>query len=148
MFTSFSASLRDVIFESQTMAIACGDKMVAPEHLVMAMLGIDCNGRRMLVDMGVALDSLHQALKDGADARKPLVAEDLILSAPTKTVIDLTYDEMRLQDAKGIGTGLLLIALLREGNSIAAQALKGAGVDFERARAALALFLVNGADQG
>lgn len=112
---------------------------VEPEHLLLALVGQEGSlACQLLQELGLPaqgvttqLESVLQAAAGAGMVGAP------VLTAATQYVIDCAVDESRRINQQVVGSEHLLLALLREGHSMAASVLQQSGVTYERARALL-----------
>jgi ATP-dependent Clp protease ATP-binding subunit ClpA len=87
-----------------------------------------------LATLGIDLDEVRRVTEasfgPGAlDSRKPMKDGHIPFSKRAKKVLELSLRESLRLGHKYIGTGHMLLGLLREGEGLAAQMLVGSGVD-------------------
>ena len=112
-----------------------GHDYLGTEHL---LLGLLCAGDgvavQVLGSMGIPLDEVRSRV-EGIIGRGPGTRAGRILPTPqARRVLGLTLQEALALGHSDVGTGHLLLALLREGHGIAAQVLTALGADHARAR--------------
>lgn len=138
MWQRFSEHARRVVFFAQEEAGRQHRSEVAPEHLLLGLLRERGSlGARLLDRLGVPMDDLHARLTQQLTQGDSAPGADMSLAAASKRVIDLASEEARQRDNHTIGTEHLLLGLLREADSAAAETLRAFGADAERVRAAL-----------
>jgi prophage maintenance system killer protein len=114
-----------------------GHDHLGTEHLLLGLLGAgDGVAVQVLESMGIALEEVRSRVEaivgrgPGASART-----GRILPTPqARRVLGLTLREALALGHNDVGTGHLLLALLREGHGIAAQVLTPLGADHARVR--------------
>jgi ornithine carbamoyltransferase len=135
MWQRFSERARRVIFYSQEEAARLGENYVAPEHMLLGLVRDDDSvAARILDRLGVPLDRVRSEIEKQVTPGPGHRGQDMQLTPPAKRVIDLSYEEARQLSNNYIGTEHLLLGLLREGNSLAAQVLIALGASLEQAR--------------
>jgi hypothetical protein len=137
-FDTFSDGLRHVLVSAQEEAQRLNHNYIGTEHLLLG-LAREREGvaARALQKMGVDLSGARTAL-EFIIGRGPLpIAGEVGLTPRAKRVIELAIDEARISGADLIGTEHLLLALVREGEGIAAGVLQSLGVGLDQARAAV-----------
>ena len=112
-----------------------GHDYLGTEHL---LLGLLCAGDgvavQVLGSMGIPLDEVRSRV-EGIIGRGPGTRAGRILPTPqARRVLGLTLQEALALGHSDVGTGHLLLALLREGHGIAAQVLTALGADHARVR--------------
>ena len=110
------------------------------EHLLLGLLGVgDGVAAQVLEAMVIPLDEVRSRVEDiigrGIFDHDPGIRAGHILPTPqARRVLGLTMREALALGHSDVGTGHLLLALLREGHGIAAQVLTALGADYARAR--------------
>ena len=135
MFERFTDRARRVIVLAQEEARMLNHNYIGTEHILLALLhegeGV---AAQALESLGISLDAMRQAVED-VIGRGTLAPSGHIPFTPrSKKVLELSLREALSLGSDYIGTEHILLALLREGDGVAAQVLVGAGVDFNRAR--------------
>ncbi len=140
MFGRYTERAQRVIILAQEEARQRHETVVGTEHLLLGLLregeGVAVNVLQALnVDLERATAEVERLIGVGGTARPQGPVEGVVLTPRAKKVVM----ELAPREAQGlghnyVGTEHLLLALLREGEGIAAKALEGLGVDLERAR--------------
>jgi len=130
-----------VILLAQEEARKRQETVVGTEHLLLGLLregeGVAVKVLQALsVDLERARGEVERLIGTGGTGRPQGPVEGVVLTPRAKKVVM----ELAPREAQGlghnyVGTEHLLLALLREGEGIAAKALEGLGVDLEQARA-------------
>ncbi len=133
-----SQRIKDVLSYSKEEAQRLGNNYIGPEHL---FLGILREGEGRAMDI---LDALHIDIVEikhtieneiRSDAFEASINRDNIpLLNTTEKILKLIYLEARSLDNKVVGTGHLLLALLKEKNNIAARKLSEIEVNYDSVR--------------
>jgi prophage maintenance system killer protein len=112
-----------------------GHDHLGTEHLLLGLLGAgDGVAAQVLASMGIPLDEVRSRV-EGIIGRGPGTRAGRIQPTPqARRVLGLTLREALALGHSDIGTGHLLLALLREGHGIAAQVLTALGADHARVR--------------
>jgi ATP-dependent Clp protease ATP-binding subunit ClpA len=134
----FTEPVRKVLVMAREEAERLHHGYVGPEHLLLALLR---------ESDGVAATVIANLTVDGEDLETRLAAmlgpgfprasrgPDLPYTSRGKKVLELTMSEARQFDHAYVGTEHLLLGLLREEKSVAANALAAAGITIDSARA-------------
>ena len=129
-----------VIILAQEEAKSRQETVVGTEHLLLGLLregeGVAV---KVLQALGVDLDrtraEVERLIGAGGGGRPQGPVEGVVLTPRAKKVVmELAPREAQNLGHNYVGTEHLLLALLREGEGIAAKALEGMGVDLERAK--------------
>jgi len=116
-----------------------GHDHLGTEHLLLGLLGAgDGVAIQVLASMGIPLDEVRSRVEGiigPSSGRGPGTRAGPILPTPqARRVLGLTMREALALGHNDVGTGHLLLALLREGHGIAAQVLTALGADHARVR--------------
>ena len=133
MEMKFTKNALAVLNSAPACARELGHDHIGTEHIFLSILAIpECQASRRLVRLGNSLDELAESMRMmiAGDARALKQRGDLPITARSRKVIDIA----RLEAGAGnpIGTCEIIIAMLREGENIAAQLLFNAGVTTEK----------------
>ncbi|MCO6452166.1 MAG: ATP-dependent Clp protease ATP-binding subunit [Caldilineales bacterium] len=134
-FDRFTKKARRVLQLAQEEAQRLNHNYIGTEHLLLGLVREE-NGvaSKVLIELGVDPSQVVRAVERtvGRGERPPFGKPTL---APrTKRVIELAVDEARLMGHHYIGTEHLLLGLVREGEGIAVNVLRGLGVSLDRVR--------------
>jgi ATP-dependent Clp protease ATP-binding subunit ClpC len=131
----FTKRARRVLTLAQEEALRLNHNYIGTEHLLLGLVREE-NGvavkvlRELNVEPGQVIRAVERTV--GRGERPPFGKPTL---APrTKRVIELAVDEARLMGHHYIGTEHLLLGLVREGEGIAVNVLRGLGVNLDRVR--------------
>ena len=131
----FTKRARRVLTLAQEEALRLNHNYIGTEHLLLGLVREE-NGVavKVLRELGVEPGQVIRAVERtvGRGERAPFGKPTL---APrTKRVIELAVDEARLMGHHYIGTEHLLLGLVREGEGIAVNVLRGLGINLDRVR--------------
>ncbi len=134
-FDRFTKKARRVLQLAQEEAQRLNHNYIGTEHLLVGLVREE-NGvaSKVLTELGIDPNQVLRSVEKtvGKGDRPPFGKPTL---APrTKRVIELAVDEARLMGHHYIGTEHLLLGLVREGEGIAVNVLRGLGVSLERVR--------------
>jgi uncharacterized protein YbbC (DUF1343 family) len=140
MFERYTERARRAIFFARYEASQLGAKAIEPEHL---LLGASREDRRLFIEILPAgeesLESIRRSLENHEPpASRIPVTVKLPLAPETKRVLHYAHDESYRLRHRHIGTEHLLLGLMREENSLAAQVLFELGLQLESTRNRLA----------
>ena len=144
----FTKRSRRVLTLAQEEAVRLNHNYIGTEHLLLGLVREE-NGVavKVLRELGVEPDQVIRAVERtvGRGERAPFAKPSL---APrTKRVIELAVDEARLMGNHYIGTEHLLLGLVREGEGIAVNVLRGLGVNLDGVRQQTARNILQGQSQ-
>jgi len=138
MFERFTDRARQVVVLAQQEARALDHNWIGTEHLLLGLLHEGSGlAAKALTAMGIGLDATREAVEDIIPrGTEPLPESGHIPFTPrAKKVLELSLREAQQLRSDHIGTEHMLLALIREGDGVAAQVLLSSGVDLNRARA-------------
>ncbi len=129
----FTQRVRKVLFLARDEAGRLQHDYIGTEHLLLGILregdGVAAN---VLRKMNVDAERLQKAVEDSVTAPMgPVSIGEIPFTPRAKKVLELSIDEARLHNHNYVGTEHLLLALIREGEGVAARVLGELGVDHE-----------------
>jgi ATP-dependent Clp protease ATP-binding subunit ClpC len=135
VFDRFTDRARRAIVTAQEEARGLHHGYIGTEHILLALLhDDDCVAARVLTTSGISLNAARTKVA-AIVGRGELPASDYIPFTPSaKTLLELALRETLRLGHDHIGTGHLLLGLLRQGDSRAAQALGELGADAGQVR--------------
>jgi ketosteroid isomerase-like protein len=132
-FDRFTPGVRKALQLSQEEARRLNHNCIGTEHL---LLGLIREGEgvaaQVLTKLDVHLNKVSRAVERTIGRGDRPVKGEIGLTPRTKKVIELAFDEARRREHAFIGTGHLLLGLVREGEGIAAGILQSLGVSFDK----------------
>jgi len=148
MFNRFTQRAQKVLQLAQEEAIRWKHDAIGTEHI---LLGLIREGGGIAAKALEAIDVSPQVIEKGIEELVGKGTEDvgpIVHYTPrAKKVIELSVDESRKLGHSYIGTEHLLLALIREGEGVAARVLNNAGVGLNKARQQVLLLLGNNETQ-
>jgi len=134
-FDKFTERARKVLGLAQEEAQRFQHNYIGTEHL---LLGLVREGEgvaaKVLSNLGVELNQVRYAVEAIIGRGDRIVLGEIGLTPRAKKVIELAVDEAQRLNHYYIGTEHLLLALVREGEGIAAGVLESLGVNLEKVR--------------
>ena len=144
MFNRFTPRAQKVLQFAQEEAIRWKHDAIGTEHI---LLGLIREGGGIAAKALEAIDITPQMIEKGVEELVGKGKEDvgpIVHYTPrAKKVIELSVDESRKLGHAYIGTEHLLLALIREGEGVAARVLANTGVSINKARQQVLLLLGN-----
>ncbi|HBV98257.1 MAG TPA: ATP-dependent Clp protease ATP-binding subunit ClpC [Desulfotomaculum sp.] len=135
MFSRFTERAQKVLFLAQEEALRLGHPYVGTEHI---LLGLIREGQgvaaRALAGMGIEADRVRSAVEQAVGKGQGNPGQEIALTPRGKRTLELSVEEARRMGHSYVGTEHMLLGLIREGEGLAAQALKAMGADLERVR--------------
>ena len=134
-FERFTKEARRIVTLAQSEAKELGHEYIGTEHLLLGLLRVeDSLGARALADFGITLDETRDDVKGvigEGDGPKPLQRRrgpQMPFTPRSKKVLELSLRMARKLKDNFIGSEHILLALVQEGEGVAAQILRERGV--------------------
>jgi bifunctional DNase/RNase len=146
-FDRFTKRARRVLTLAQEEAHRLNHNYIGTEHLLLGLIHED-NGvaARVLRQLGANPRAVRERLEQVVGRGQRAMYGKLSLTPRVKRIIELGVDEARRLGHHYIGTEHLLLGLIREGEGVAIDTLKGFGISLEKVRSQLSQILL-GADE-
>ena len=134
----FTEKVRRVLFFARYEASQLGSETIEPEHLLLGLLRED----KILANRFVGSYAVIEQIRKEVEQRSPPKVKistliDLPLGEASLRVLDFSGQESNQLGHKHVGTEHVLLGLLREENSLAAEVLTKRGGQLEKVRAEL-----------
>ena len=134
-FEKFSERARRVLSLAQEEAQRFNHNYISTEHILLGLVReSDGVAARVLSNLGVELNKVRSAVDFIIGRGEKSASGEIGLTPRAKKVIELAVDEARRLNHHYIGTEHLLIALMREGEGVAAGVLESLGVNLDSVR--------------
>ncbi|MFY9176624.1 MAG: ATP-dependent Clp protease ATP-binding subunit [Caldicoprobacterales bacterium] len=134
-FGRFTERAQKALLYAQEEARSMGHNYVGTEHLLLGLLREqDGAAAKVLANMGMELDKMRDYIVKLVGKGNFNFNEGFGYTPRTKRVMELSFYEARNLGHNYVGTEHLLLALIREGEGVAARILKDANIDFEKIR--------------
>ena len=145
----FTQRVRKVLFLARDEAGRLQHDYIGTEHLLLGVIregeGVAAN---VLRRMDLDFDRIQKAVEDSVTAPMgPVSIGEIPFTPRAKKVLELSIDEARLHNHNYVGTEHLLLALIREGEGVAARVLNELGADHEAVKREV-MKALGGADAG
>lgn len=138
MFERYTEGARRVIFFARYEASQCGSPYIETEHLLLGLLRQDRALTNRFLRQNSAESIREEIDRHTLKQEKTLTDVDLPLSNESKRILGYAAEEAERLAHKHIGTEHLLLGLLREQKSFAAEILQQRGLRLSTVREALA----------
>ena len=130
MFSNFTEKSREALRQAHDAACEMGHGYVGSEHL---LLGIIREGSgvaaKALDDAGITQETVENKIKETIGFSEPLdMQTELSLTPRSKRILEIAAMEARRLGHNYIGTEHILMAIIRDGDGVAAQILASSGV--------------------
>ena len=143
MFERFTERARRALFFARYEASQLGSTSIDTEHLLLGLIR-ESKGltTRLFADAGIALDEVRDEVLRRVPAQpKTPTSVEIPFSAAAKRVLQHAAQEADRLSHDYIGTEHLLLGLLREQGSVAADVLTSRGLRLDRVRERIVEFL-------
>jgi ATP-dependent Clp protease ATP-binding subunit ClpC len=137
MFERYTEKARRVIFFARYEALQYGSHSIAPEHVLLGLMREDKTvaARFFPYHSGLSVDSIRREVESRIIVKERLTqSAELHLAAETKKILALAKEESEKLQNRHIGTEHILLGILREERSIAAEILYIQGVTIQAVR--------------
>ena len=135
MFEKFTDRARRVVVWAQEEAVQLNHNYIGTEHI---LLGLVHEGEgvaaRTLQSAGISLEGVRQQVEDILGPGRKSPSGHIPFTPRAKTVFELSLGEAVQLGDSHLGTGHILLGLIREGESVAVQILVRLGTDLDRVR--------------
>src|SRR5579863_5888126 len=133
-FDKFDEHAKQTLGFAQVAAQRFSHNYIGTEHILLGLLDVsDCMANLILESMGIEPQRVRNAVEFIIGRGDRIVLGEIGLTPRAKKVIELAVDEARQINQGYIGTEHLLLALIREGEGIAAGVLQSLGVTLAKA---------------
>lgn len=132
----FTQRVRKVLFLARDEAGRLQHDYIGTEHLLLGIVregeGVAAN---VLRHLNIDFSRIQKAVEDSVTAPNgPVSIGEIPFTPRAKKVLELSIDEARLHNHSYVGTEHLLLALIREGEGVAARVLSELGADHEQVK--------------
>ena len=135
MFERFTDRARRVVVLAQREASRLNHNWIGTEHILLGLLhegeGVAAEA---LESLGISLQSARQQVEEIIGPVQQVPAEHIPFTSRSKKVLELSLRESLQLGHDRVGTGHLLLGLIREGDGVAAQVLVRLGADLNQVR--------------
>jgi len=129
MFERYTERARRVIFFARYEASQFGSHTIETEHLLLGLVREDKNLTHRFIAQSSTAEEIREAVKQRSTIHEKVSTSiDLPLTDECKRVLAYAAEEAVALYHRHIGTEQLLLGVLREGNSLAAQILSERGI--------------------
>ena len=142
MWEPFTKLAQHSISLARDEANRLGNTDIGTEHI---LLGIIAQGDTVAVKaleiLGVDLETIRREVEANVGRGAPPIRDEMQFTPDSKRVIELAFEEARMQSHNYVGTESLLLGIIREPDGLGGRVLKGAGVDATEVRARMTSLL-------
>jgi ATP-dependent Clp protease ATP-binding subunit ClpC len=137
VFERFTEPAREVVVLAQDEARSLRHNYVGTEHLLLGLLRREAVASRALTSLGVAHDDVRAQVTRVIGEGQETTHGQIPFTPRSKKVLELSLREAVELGHNHIGTEHLLLAIMREGDGVAARILIELGADDQRIRGAV-----------
>jgi ATP-dependent Clp protease ATP-binding subunit ClpC len=137
MFERYTERARRVIFFARYEALQYGSQVIAPEHILLGLMREDktISARYFAFRHNLTVDAVRREVEERIVLRDRIPqSAELHLAAETKKILFFASEESRQLKNRHIGPEHLLLGVIRQENSIAAEILFGLGLRIQDVR--------------
>jgi len=137
MFERYTKKARQVIFFARYEALQYGSKVIAPEHILLGLMREDKNifARFFSFRNNLTVEIVRREVEDRIVLRERISqSAELNLAPEAKRILAFANDESAQLNNRHIGPEHLLLGLVRETRSMAAEILSQYGLQIQRVR--------------
>lgn len=132
LFSNFTEKARIAISEAHDAAAQMRHNYIGSEHLLLGLIREGSGvAAKILEESGLKADSVTQKINEYIGTGAPLPQQtELPLTPRSKRILEMSAVEARRLGHKYIGTEHILMAIIRDGDGVAAKILSSSGIDF------------------
>jgi ATP-dependent Clp protease ATP-binding subunit ClpC len=134
MFERFDQQTRRVIVLAQEEARTLNHNYVGTEHILLGLIREGGVAAQALESLGISLDAVRQQVEEIIGRGQQTPSGHISFTKRAKKALELSLRESLQLGHNYIGTGHILLGLIREGNGVAAQVLVKLGADLNQVR--------------
>ncbi len=137
MFERYTERARRVIFFARYEALQYGSPVISPEHILLGLMREDktLSARYFPFRHSLTVDALRRDVEEQIVWRDRIPqSAELHLSSETKKILVFANEESRILKSRHVGPEHILIGMVREERSIAAEILFGYGLRIQDVR--------------
>ena len=141
MFERYTEKARRVVFFARYEALQYGSETIAPEHILLGLMREDktVSARFFPFRNTISVDKVRRDVEERIAVRERMPqSTELHLSPETKRILIYANEESRKLKTRHIGPEHLLLGLIRQENSIAAEILFSYGLRIQDIREEIA----------
>ena len=146
-FERFSERAKKVLTLAQEEAERSHHSYIGTEHLLLGLMregeGI---AHQVLMNLGVDISKVRQTVESVIGRNERIIIQQIIPTSRVKRVIEISFEEARRMGHNFVGTEHLLLALVLEGEGIAAHVLQDLGATEQAVRSEIDRLLAAGTE--
>ncbi len=139
MMNSFTKKAKQALTLAEQSAHELGHNYIGSEHLLLGLLKTkDCMASKLIGEFGVTAEQVEDCISRLIGTASPTGGAVAGLTPRTKRILELSAAEANRLGHNFIGTEHILLAMIREGESVAIQILSDLNVDLQKLFSSLA----------
>ena len=137
-FERFAQDAQQSLTFAQEEAERSHHSYIGTEHLLLGLLRLPKGpAPEVLRELGVAIDTVRRTIATVIGRTERIIIQQIIPTSRVKMVIEIAFEEARRMGHERVDSGHLLMALVMEGEGIAAHVLEDLGATAQKVVAAL-----------
>lgn len=137
-FERFTEQAKRTLTLAQAEAETAHQSYIGTEHLLIALTAnTDGLAHQVLTNLGLEVGTVRESISRVLGRNERIVIQQIVPTSRVKKIIEIAFEEGRRMGDSHVSTGHLLLALLIEGEGIAARILEDVGVSLDKVRAEL-----------
>ncbi len=137
-FERFAQDAQQSLTLAQEEAERSHHSYIGTEHLLLGLLRLPKGpAPEVLRELGVAIDTVRRTIATVIGRTERIIIQQIIPTSRVKMVIEIAFEEARRMGHERVDSGHLLMALVMEGEGIAAHVLEDLGATAQKVVAAL-----------
>jgi ATP-dependent Clp protease ATP-binding subunit ClpA len=135
MFERFTDRARRVVVLAEEESRMLHHNYIGTEHILLGLIGEgEGVASKALESLGISLDAVRQQVEEIVGQGQQAPSDSIPFTPRAKKVFELSLRESLQLGHQYVGTEHILLALIREGDGVAAQVLVKLGADLNRVR--------------
>lgn len=133
LFSNFTEKARIALSEAHASATELGHNYIGSEHILAGLIGEGSGvAAKLLEKCSITYEGVMDKIREYTGAGEPIMGKpDLLLTPRSKRILEISAGEARRLGHKYIGTEHLLMAIIRDGEGVAAKILVNSGVNLQ-----------------
>jgi hypothetical protein len=132
-FERFNEDAKQTLTLAQEEAERAHHSYIGTEHLLLGLMRVEKGtAARVLTKLGVSIGQVRKTIESVLGRNERILIQTIIPTSRVKTVIEIAFEEARKMNDRDVDTGHMLMALVIEGEGIAAHVLEDLGATNER----------------
>ena len=136
-FERFTEEAKKVLTHAQEEAERSHHSYIGTEHLLLGILRGEGPGALALGALNIHINQVRQTIEETLGRNERILIQQIIPTSRVKKVIELSFEEASQQGHQYVDSGHMLIAIMREGDGIAAHVMQDLGTTTEKVVAAV-----------